>query len=120
MYQESIAMPSPRYANREFVEKLFENSVIHYEPGGDYVVWFGRAVRLNEGERHCMEPLLKNLRRGNLPISQERVLCSWPGKSNTVSDLCKRSALWKTAIVGDGRGNYWLFIPDEYYDKYAG
>lgn len=106
-------MMKPSFISPEVVQKLIEGNYISYQNGDYSLMWLGLVHTMNEGARHCFQILWKNFLRGNLPMEQARLLASWHGTSPQIADLLKRQSLWKTVIVGDGRGNFWLHVPEE-------
>jgi hypothetical protein len=95
------------------VSELLESHAAFNEPENDRAYWFGTILSFNGSQKLLWQVLWNNFVRGNLPIPQQRVLSVWHGDSAHVSDLFKRHPAWKNVIVGDGRGNLWLRIPDE-------
>lgn len=106
-------MPDPVFIRPAVVQSFIDRGYISYRSGDYSLFWFGAVHTFNQGGRHCMESFWQNLLRGNLPIPQERVIRAWVGESTHISYLLKRTTLWKRVVVGDGKGNYWLHIPEE-------
>ncbi len=104
-------MPKPVLVTPEMITKLIAGGYLSYQVGDYSVLWLGQIHTFSEGAHHCFEILWKNFTRGNLPMPQGRLLTSWPGKCSQASDLLKRQSIWKTVVVGDGKGNLWLHIP---------
>jgi len=107
----------PVFVSRHVARQLIEAGLIVYEDGGGSLYWFHEVHTFADGARHCFDILWKNFLRGNLPLPQGRLLASWRGTSAHASDLLKRCSLWKRVIVGDGKGNVWLHVPERYIDS---
>lgn len=107
----------PVLLRRNLIKYLLDNRIVIYEREEHRAVWFGRIMTFSDGQLACWQVLWDNFMRGNLPLPQGRVLLAWTGASTSVADLFKRHAAWKTIIVGDGRGNLWLAVPDEVFDE---
>lgn len=105
---------TPRLVNPEVVKALVNQGEIYFDPENGSAKWFDSFFTFSPGQTICFGPLWRNLLRGNGPIPQERVLLGWHGDSTNVSDLFKRHAIWRTVIVGDGRGRLWLNVPEEH------
>lgn len=107
-------MPRPVFVSRRLAQRLIDEGDISFDPINGTATWFGSIYVFSSGQSFCFERLWENLLfRGNLPLTQGRVLSAWRGSSTHLSDIFKRHSTWKTVIVGDGKGRVWLHIPEE-------
>jgi len=98
----------PMYIPRDVIARILEERVVAFEPEEGIALWFGAVITLSSAQLACWQVLWENFLKGNLPISQARVLSRWRGESTQVADLFKRHPVWRTIIVGDGKGRLWL------------
>lgn len=98
----------PIYIPRDVIVRIVEEKIVAFEPEESSALWFGVVITFSSAQLSCWQVLWENFLKGNLPISQARVLSRWRGESTQVADLFKRHPVWRTIIVGDGKGRLWL------------
>ena len=97
-----------------FAAQLVEQNLVGYYPQQSCAMWFGEFLSFSPACQRCWEVLWTNFLRGNLPIKQDTVKGGYSWTLRHIADIFKRHRAWKRIIVGDGKGRYWLLVPDEF------
>ena len=104
---------SPMFIRPECVSRLLSSGLVQYDHEYFRAVWLDWIFTFSDGQNLCWNNLWQNFLRGNLPLPQQSALKGWPGNSSYMADIFKRHPAWKTVIVSDGKGNFWLHLPEE-------
>ena len=103
----------PKFLRPCLVKQFVAQGLIAYTPASGYAFLFGETFRLSFRQDQCFEALWENLFRGNLPMRQSAILAyTEDAKSKHLADIFKRNPAWRKWIRGDGKGGYWLSVPD--------
>lgn len=110
----TVIPPGPPSAAipRAIARKLAEEDIVRFSWENQNALWFGIVLTFSPSQLACFKVLWENFLNGNLPVPNQRVLCGLHGNTTHIYHLFKRHVAWKRVIVGDGRGNFWLRIPD--------
>ncbi len=108
-----MKMQYPKRLPRRVPEGLLAQGRIQYDFKIRQLIWLDECIMFSKARNVCVAVFWDNLFRGNLPIPQERILGEWDGESTYLSYLFKRDSAWGRIIVGDGKGNFWLHVPEE-------
>lgn len=111
----------PQHCSKSLAHKLVELELVAFSPADHHLLWFGMVLSLSVAQCACFQVLWDNFLRGNLPVPGGRILNGYPrGSTSHLSHLFKRSDAWtEKVIVGDGRGNFWLRLPDDLEERIA-
>jgi hypothetical protein len=107
----------PYHLRPEYISYLLEKRLVLYDRDNDHALWFDTVLTFVGSQKSCFQVMWDNFLRGNLPLPNERIMSAWCGSSTHLSYIFKRHEVWKKDIVvGDGRGNFWLNVPQDVID----
>lgn len=109
-----MSRPKPVFLPPAVVAHLLENKFVINDPANYRAVWFGEVLTFNESQRACWVPIFDNFLAGNLPLPHQVIIDAWNGDSAHLSYLFKLHPAWRRIIVGNGRGMYWLAVPERF------
>jgi hypothetical protein len=62
-------------------------------------------------------PFVFSSSAGTFPIPQSHVIAAWTSHSTHLSYVFRRHPAWRRIFAGDGKGNYWLALPNEVLER---
>jgi hypothetical protein len=110
-----------KHLPKSLARKLVDLELVTFSPENHHALWFDDVLTLSIAQCACFQVLWNNfLFYGNLPIPGGRVLNGYVGgNSSHLADLFKRNPAWKEIIVGNGKGQFWLRLPDDLEERIA-
>lgn len=114
-----MSKPKPVHLTPTFVAHLIEKRLVGYYPENNSAEWFGEIVGFSPACERCWRILWENFIQGNLPLHHSRIMRGHSTHMRHLADIFKRHSAWKRIIVGNGRGMYWLNVPEQFLQAEA-